>query len=137
MRPVRALAPVRAFAKSGSALAALLMSLIALTGTPAPAPAGERHAGTVLAVDPQARTLTVDEYGVGGERRALRIQVPRDALVVSSERNYTGRDFKDAFRDRSITLGDVHIGDFVVVELSDDPEVARLVMVTLRRGAGS
>jgi hypothetical protein len=24
-----------------------------------------------------------------------------------------------------------------VVELSDDPEVARLVMITLRRGAGS
>jgi len=71
MRPVRGLAPVRAFAKSGS-VAALLMSLIALTGTPAPAPAGERHAGTVLAVDPQARTLTVDEFGVGGERRALR-----------------------------------------------------------------
>ncbi|HKX05970.1 MAG TPA: hypothetical protein VJX71_25990, partial [Methylomirabilota bacterium] len=91
----------------------------------------------VLAVDPQARTITVDEFGVGGERRALRIQVPRDALVVSSERNYTGRDFKDAFRDSTISLGDVHIGDFVVVELSDNPEVARLVMVTLRRGAGS
>ena len=37
----------------------------------------------------------------------------------------------------TITLDDVRIGDFVVVELSDDPEVARLVMVTLRRGAGS
>jgi len=32
MRPVWGLAPVRAFAKFGSALAALLMSLIALTG---------------------------------------------------------------------------------------------------------
>jgi hypothetical protein len=29
------------------------------------------------------------------------------------------------------------VGDFVVVELSDDPEIARLVMITLRRGAGS
>jgi hypothetical protein len=29
------------------------------------------------------------------------------------------------------------VGDFVVVEVSDVPEVARLVMVTLRRGAGS
>ncbi len=120
----------------GLGLIALLALLVAAV-TPAPAPAGERHAGTVLAVDPQARTITVDEFGVGGERRALRIQVPRDALVVSSERNYTGRDFKDAFRDSTISLGDVHIGDFVVVELSDNPEVARLVMVTLRRGAGS
>ena len=120
----------------GLGLIALLALLVAGV-TPAPAPAGERHAGTVLAVDPQARTITVDEFGVGGERRALRIQVPRDALVVSSERNYTGRDFKDAFRDRTISLDEVHIGDFVVVELSDNPEVARLVMVTLRRGAGS
>jgi hypothetical protein len=118
---------------------ALLSSLIALavTASPVTAPAGERHAGTVLAVDPQARTLTVDEFGVGGERRALRVQVPRDALVVWSQRNQTGRDVRDAFRDSTIQLGDVHIGDFVVVELSDDPEVARLVMVTLRRGAGS
>jgi hypothetical protein len=29
------------------------------------------------------------------------------------------------------------VGDFVVVEVSDVAEVARLVMVTLRRGAGS
>lgn len=121
----------------GLGLMALLALLVAAAVMPAPAPAGERHAGTVLAVDPQARTITVDEFGVGGERRALRIQVPRDALVVSSERNYTGRDFKDAFRDSTISLADVHIGDFVVVELSDNPEVARLVMVTLRRGAGS
>ncbi len=128
---------VRELARSGRALVALVVSLIALAVAPAAVPAGERHAGTVLAVDPQARTLTVDEFGVGGERRALRIQVPRDALVVWSQRNQTGRDLKDAFRDSTITLGDVRIGDFVVVELSDDPEVARLVMVTLRRGAGS
>ena len=121
----------------GVGLVALLALLVAAAVMMTAASAGERHAGTVLAVDPQARTITVDEFGVGGERRALRIQVPRDALIVSSERNYTGRDFKDAFRDRTISLGDVHIGDFVVVELSDDPEVARLVMVTLRRGAGS
>ena len=123
--------------RSGSALVALLMSVVALAVTSGPAPAGERHAGTVLAVDPQARTLTVDEFGTGGERRALRVQVPHDALVVWSQRNQTGRDLKDAFRDSTITLGDVRIGDFVVVELSSDPEVARLVMVTLRRGAGS
>ena len=128
---------VRELARSGRALVALVVSLIALAVAPAAVPAGERHAGTVLAVDPQARTLTVDEFGVGGERRALRIQVPRDALVVWSQRNQTGRDLKDAFRDSTITLGDVRIGDFVVVELSDDPEVAWLVMVTLRRGAGS
>jgi hypothetical protein len=99
--------------------------------------AGERHAGTVLAVDPQARTLTLDEFHVNAERRALRVHVPREALVLISERNQSGRDLKDAFRDRTISLADVRVGDFVVIELSGDPEVARLVMVTLRRGAGS
>jgi hypothetical protein len=118
------------------AVAVLLGGLLALLAPPA-APAGERHAGTVLAVDPQARTLTVDEFGAGGERRAFTVQVPRDAIVLWSQRNQIVRDPKDAFRDSTIALGDVHIGDFVVVELSDDPDVARLVMVTLRRGAGS
>lgn len=118
------------------AVTVLLGGLLALLAPPA-SPAGERHAGTVLAVDPQARTLTVDEFGAGGERRAFTVQVPRDAIVLWSRRNQIVRDPKDAFRDSTIALGDVHIGDFVVVELSDEPAVARLVMVTLRRGAGS
>ena len=117
--------------------AAILALLLALAMTPTAAPAGERHAGTVLAVDAQARTLTVDEFGAGGERRAFSVQVPRDAIVLWSQRNQAGRGVSDAFRDRTITLGEVGVGDFVVVEVSDDPEVARLVMVTLRRGAGS
>jgi hypothetical protein len=96
------------------------------------AKAGERRAGTVLAMDPQARILTLDEFGANAERRALRVQVPREAAVLLSRRNQGGRDVKDSFRDSTITLG-----DFVVVELSDDPEVARLVMITLRRGDGS
>ena len=98
--------------------------------------AGARRAGTVLAVDPQERTLTLDEFGANAERRALRVQVPRDALVLVSKRNQSARDLKDAFRESSIGLADIREGDFVVVELSADPEVARLVMVTVRRGAG-
>lgn len=109
------------------------LSLIA----PAAAPAGERHAGTVLAVDPQALTLTVDEFGAGAERRALRVRVPPKAIVLLSERNPASREVRDAFRDRTIALADVRIGDFVVIELSEEPEVARLVMVTLRGAGGS
>jgi len=115
--------------------AALVAGLVAV-GMGA-APAGERRAGTVLAVDPQARTLTLDEFGANAERRSLRVQVPREAVVLLSQRNHAGRDVKDSFRDTTIVLSDVRIGDFAVVELSDDPEVARLVMITLRRGAGS
>lgn len=101
------------------------------------APAGERRAGSVLAVDAQARILTLDEFGANAERRAVRVQVPREAVVLLSQRNQAGRDVKDSFRESTITLADVRVGDFAVIELSDDPEVARLVMITLRRGAGS
>ncbi|HEY7653174.1 MAG TPA: hypothetical protein VIG07_10170 [Methylomirabilota bacterium] len=127
MRPTR-LAP----RWPGLLLVPLLVAAVASGVT-----AGERHAGTVLAVDAQARTLTVDEFGANAERRALRVQVPREAAVVLSQRNPSSRELKDNFRDRRIPLGDVRVGDFVVVELSDDAEIARLVMVTLRRGAGS
>lgn len=116
----------------GGAVAAA--ALVAMAGA---APGGERHAGTVLAVDPPARSLVVDEYGANGERRALRVQVPPEALVLLSQRNPSGRALRETFRDRTVTLADVRVGDFVVVELSADPDVARLVTITLRRGAGS
>ena len=84
-------------------LAAVVVAGLATMGAGA-APAGERRAGTVLALDPQARTLTLDEFGANAERRALRVQVPREALVLLSQRNQAGRDVKDSFRDSTITL---------------------------------
>jgi hypothetical protein len=114
------------------ALLALLTTLLAPAGW-----AGGRRAGTVLAVDPQSRTLVLDEFGANSERRAIRVQVPREAKVLLSQRNQDGRDLTDSFRESTITLADIRPGDFVVVELSNDPEVARLVMVTLRGRAGS
>ena len=114
---------------------ALLAGLLAVVL--GPAGAGERRAGTVLAVDAQSRTLTVDEFGANAERRALRVQVPREAVVLLSQRNQAGRELKDAFWESTITLAEIRVGDFVVIELSGEPDVARMVMVTLRRSAGS
>jgi hypothetical protein len=125
----------RAVLASILASAALLVGLSLIS--PSGAAAGERHAGTVLAVDPSAHTLTVDEFGAGGERRALRVEVPAGAVVLQSVRNPASRGTKDAFVERPVRLGEVGVGDFVVVELSDEPGVARLVMITRRRGAGS
>ena len=116
--------------------AALALGAGLVAAAPTEAPAGGRHAGTVLAVDPQARAITVDEFGANSERRALRVHVPPQALVVLSQRNPAGRDARDAFLDSSISLADVRVGDFVVIEMTSDPTVARLVVVTLRRGAG-
>ncbi|MGH7373005.1 MAG: hypothetical protein ACREJY_02140 [Candidatus Rokuibacteriota bacterium] len=128
---------VARLASRSPALWAILLLPLLVAAIASGVTAGERHAGTVLAVDSQARTLTVDELGANAVRRALRVQVPREAAVVLSRRNQSSLELKDNFRDSSISLGDVRVGDFVVVELSDDPEIARLVMVTLRRGAGS
>jgi hypothetical protein len=118
----------------GAAAALILFSL--LLALPA-AWAGGRRAGTVLAVDPQSRILVLDEFGANAERRAVRVQVPPQAVVLLSQRNKDGRDLTDSFRESTITLSDIRPGDFVVVELSSDPDVARLVMVTLRGRAGS
>jgi hypothetical protein len=118
--------------------AAALILFFLLLGLPIPsALAGGRRAGTVLAVDPQSRILVLDEFGANAERRALRVQVPPQAVVLLSQRNKDGRDLTDSFRESTITLSDIRPGDFVVVELSSDPDVARLVMVTLRGRAGS
>lgn len=118
------------------AAALTLLSLILALWTQ-PTWAGARRAGTVLAVDPQSRILVLDEFGANAERRALRVQVPPQAIVLLSQRNKDGRDLTDSFRESTITLADIRPGDFAVVELSSDPEVARLVMVTLRGRAGS
>jgi hypothetical protein len=118
----------------GAAAALILFSL--LLALPA-AWSGGRRAGTVLAVDPQSRILVLDEFGANAERRAVRVQVPPQAVVLLSQRNKDGRDLTDSFRESTITLSDIRPGDFVVVELSSDPDVARLVMVTLRGRAGS
>jgi hypothetical protein len=120
----------------GAAAALILFSLLLVLPIPA-ALAGGRRAGTVLAVDPQSRVLVLDEFGANAERRALRVQVPPQAVVLLSQRNKDGRDLTDSFRESTITLSDIRPGDFVVVELSSDPDVARLVMVTLRGRAGS
>lgn len=119
-------------AATGLILLSLLLAFFAH-----PAWAGARRAGTVLAVDAQSRTIVLDEFGANAERRALRVQVPPQAVVLLSQRNKDGRDLTDSFRESTITLSDIRAGDFVVVELSSDPEVARLVMVTLRGRAGS
>lgn len=120
----------------GAAAALILFSLLLVLPIPA-ALAGGRRAGTVLAVDPQSRVLVLDEFGANAERRALRVQVPPQAVVLLSQRNKDGRDLTDSFRESTITLSDIRPGDFVVVELSSDPDVARLVMVTLLGRAGS
>ena len=109
--------------------------LLAMSGV---VTAGERHAGTVLAVDPAGHALKLDEFGLAAVRRTLDIKLAPDADVVLSERVEPVTDFNRVWRDTPISLGDVRPGDFVVVELGERPGVADRVVVTLRgTGTGS
>ena len=101
----------------------------------------ERHSGTVVSVDPGARTLVLQELVENGRPRRLDVRVPASAAVVYSERipdeQVTRLDAP--FADRRIDLGEVRPGDFIVVEgaARGGSATASLVMVTLRAGSAA
>jgi len=114
----------------------MLTAFLLLAGSLTAAAEPERHAGMVIAVDPQAQTLVVEELAEGGKTQDLHVRVTNDARLVFSER-VAGRevaDFGAAFRDRPIGLGDIRPGDFVVVEATGVGQtlVASAITVTLR-----
>ena len=118
----------------------IALSLTALAWLlPGAAPAGMRHAGTVLMVDVSAGSLVLDEYWVGGQRRALKVRITPDTQVVLSERNELFKDLTGTFTTTPMRARDLKAGDFVVVQLLDTApdSVASLVMVTLPAAGGS
>jgi hypothetical protein len=102
-----------------------------------PAPArivSTRSSGVVLAVDPGASMLVLDERGVGGEARRLRIELAPEARVVLSERADRAEDVSRLFKETPIDLSDIRTGDYVVVERRgpEGKELAQSVVVTFR-----
>ncbi|HUP38151.1 MAG TPA: hypothetical protein VNC82_22210 [Candidatus Limnocylindria bacterium] len=93
-----------------------------------------RSSGVVLAVDPGASMLVLDERGVGGEARRLRIELAPEARVVLSERADRAEDVSRLFKDTPIDLSDIRTGDYVVVERRgpEGKELAQSVVVTFR-----
>jgi len=101
----------------------------------------ERHSGTVVSVDPAARTLVLQELIENGRPRRLEVRVPAGAAIVYSERipdeQVTRLDAP--FADRRVDLGEVRPGDFVVVEgaARGGSATANIVVVTLRAGSAA
>ena len=93
-----------------------------------------RASGIVLAVDPRARTLVLQDMGAVAEARTRHVELARDARVVLSERVDRVEDLSHPFKDTVINLSDVRKGDFVVVEMRgpEGTAVARSVVVTFR-----
>jgi hypothetical protein len=125
---------------------ALLRALIVVgvfVATPGLAVSGsdERHSGTVVSVDPAARTLVLQELIENGRPRRLEVRVPAGAAIVYSERipdeQVTRLDAP--FADRRVDLGEVRPGDFVVVEgaARGGSATASIVVVTLRTGSAA
>jgi hypothetical protein len=96
-----------------------------------------RHAGTVVSVDPATGAIKVDELGLAAVRRTLDVLVLRSAEVVLVERVEPVRDLNHAWKSTPIRLEDVRPGDYVVVEIGEQPGTAQRVTVTLRARAGS
>ncbi len=120
-------------------LGAVVVLLCATSATLVLAPGGtgaaERHAGTVVAVDPTAETLVIDELVANGTPRSLRVRLGPQARITLSERNDKVEDLEHVFSDTTLTLAEIRPGDFVVVELAESGKqktVATAVTVTLR-----
>ena len=117
---------IRRIVRSGL-LVALVVGMAA--GTVA---AGERHAGSVVAVDTRGG-LVLDEFGVAGVRRTLTMRVAPNAEVLISEREEPVSNFYRPFKDTAISLAEVRPGDFVVVDVGPQPGTADRVIVTHRK----
>jgi hypothetical protein len=121
--------------------AMLVVSVIVATPGLAVSGGDERHSGTVVSVDPAARTLVLQELVENGRPRRLEVRVPAGAAIVYSERipdeQVTRLDAP--FSDRRVDLGEVRPGDFVVVEgaARGGSATASIVVVTLRAGSAA
>ncbi|MBI4611328.1 MAG: hypothetical protein HY726_20245 [Candidatus Rokubacteria bacterium] len=122
------------------ALMAMATGLLQGAGlAPSVAGSSERHSGTVVKVDPQARTLIIEEMAAGGTTRTLQVRIAPQARLVLSRRLPDSQvaDPRNPFKDTPIGLGDLRSGDFVVVELTGAGEKAEASSVTVTRREGA
>ena len=117
-------------------LSALLVLGWVVANPPSVAAEGERHSGTVVSVDPAARSFVLQELIENGRLRRLQVRVPEGVAVVYSERLADEKVTRlDApFADWRIDLDEVRPGDFIVVEgaARGGAATATGVVVTLR-----
>jgi hypothetical protein len=132
-----------AWARRRALLAAGLLAVVSL-GASVPsvgAQSPERHSGTVVSVDPAARSLVMKELVQEGRPRQLVVRIPGGASVVVSDRvpDEQVSRFDAVFVDKPIDLRDIRPGDFVLIEgpVRGDTTSAARVTVTLRGTGGS
>jgi hypothetical protein len=98
-------------------LAALLSVGLAVAGL---ADTPRRYSGKVLEVDLVEGRIVVESLGARGRRERHLVHVTPDTLLVSASR-FRPRDMRgpNAFGELPVSLVDLLVGDFVVIEALD------------------
>jgi hypothetical protein len=120
-------------------LAVLTLGCAVVTAVPALAGAGDtRHSGRVLAVDPAAGTLRIEEMrawtgpNTGVVDLPLRLAPDATLRMVSRAAVVDPAGWPDAWEERPITVDALKAGDFVTVTTGERGQVA--VAVDVVRG---
>jgi len=114
---------------------ALLVTLVGAS-LAAAAPARVKAVGTISAVDPAARTITITEVGPLASGReplaAVRVTLDDDTAVFSVSRDTLGTaEWPGGFVDSTVPTTSLAVGDYVIVECERAPGriVARKISV--------
>jgi hypothetical protein len=97
--------------------------------------ADTRHSGRVLAVDPSARTLRIEEMkawtgpGTGTVELSLKLASDAQLLSVTRAPGASLAGWLNAWREAPIDLDAVRPGDFVTVTTGQRGDVATLQLV--------
>jgi hypothetical protein len=102
-------------------VALVLTGILALAaGAPAAGEAFIRYSGHVMEVDLRRGILVVEELGRRGLPIRHEVRVEQDTPVIAASRLRLGdMRGRSAFGEMSVSLVDVLVGDFVVVEGED------------------
>jgi hypothetical protein len=115
---------------------ALALILLAVAAAPSLPAAAERHSGRVVAVDPAAGTLRMEELveGVGTETRAVErtlrlgpgavIQLVRPAARADDAAQVDSAHWPNAWDRQPLSVAALKPGDFVTVTTSGDKVAA-------------
>jgi hypothetical protein len=116
-------------------LAVLIVAGIVLAAGALAQAADTRHSGRVLAVDPSARTLRIEEMkawtgpGTGTVELSLKLASDAQLLSVTRTPGASLAGWLNAWREAPISLDAIQPGDFVTVTTSGRGDIATVQVV--------
>ena len=121
-------------------MAMLVLAILVAVGMPALAAHSSKESGTVISIDPTARTITLDEMGpwhgpttVTTRHAIVFTPSTRIDLVRRSQQPAAG-GWPGGYVDSSLSAADVRPGDFVTVEVAHEHGGAVATSIDVVRG---